>query len=524
MSERSRRVGLRQVGLNLLAAGLLLSGIGCSGGDITAPTTGTINITTTTSGPAPDADGYAVAIDAGAEAPLGVNATLRRDNLEPGTHSVRLTGMAANCAVEGENPRSVTVSAGTSTDVRFAIVCGTTTGSLTISTTTTGPSPDPDGYTVTVDATNAQPIGVNGTLSIPLITPDGHSVALAGIAVNCQVTGDNPRRVTIAAGAPAAIAFTVACAAPVIARWTPMTSGTTMALRSVWGSSASNVFAEGDSVLHYDGHAWSSASKLSGTEVWSSSPTQGFALVDNGTEPFASFKFYDGSETHGPVEGPAGGDVAVLIYAIWGSSPTDVFAVGLLLAGIDYWQPYVLHFDGNDWVRLPVPPEESVYVTPYAVWGSSGSDVYAVGVYLPPDAGPGEERGVIAHYDGHQWTEVLREPNLGLDHIWGSSATDVYATGSTDVSLRASVGAIRHFDGRRWSALTSPTAARLGAVWGTSPSNLFVLADDHTIWQFDGATWKLAYTSASALYAIWGSSATDAFAVGEKGAILHGTP
>ena len=433
MGEWTRKA-LRQIGPSLLAAGAALTGLSCGGGDITAPETGAINITTSTSGPVPDSDGYAVTIDGGVETPLGVNATVRRDSLEAGAHSVQLNGVAANCAVDGENPRSVTVSARSSTEVRFAIVCGT----------------------------------------------------------------------------------------PVIARWTPMTSGTTMALRSIWGGSASNVFVEGDSVLHYDGQAWSSAATLSGANMWASSPTQGFALVDNGTQPFASFKFYDGSVTHGPVEGPAGGDIAVLIYDMWGSSATDVFAVGLLVLGIGYWQPYVLHYDGKDWVRMSLPPEESVYVTPYAVWGSSGSDVYAVGVYLPPDAGPGEERGVIAHYDGHQWTEVLREPNLGFDHIWGSSATDVYATGSS--GNYPGVGAIWHFDGHRWSALTSPTSVRLGAVWETSPSNLFVLADDHTIWQFDGATWKPAYTSATALYAIWGSSATDAFAVGENGTILHGTP
>ena len=100
MAEWMRRMVLPQVGPSLLAAGAVLIGLSCGGGDVTAPTTGSVEITTATSGPEPDVDGYAVTVDGGPEVGIASNGTLRRDNLESGTHSVRLAGMARNCGVD----------------------------------------------------------------------------------------------------------------------------------------------------------------------------------------------------------------------------------------------------------------------------------------------------------------------------------------------------------------------------------------------------------------------------------------
>jgi Tol biopolymer transport system component len=117
------RTAVRRTGLTFVAAGGALNGISCSGEDVTSPTTGSLEITTATSGPDPDGDGYAVAIDGGAEAALGVNATLHRNDLEPGSHSVRLSGVAGHCTVAGDNPRTITIAAGGSATVAFSITC-----------------------------------------------------------------------------------------------------------------------------------------------------------------------------------------------------------------------------------------------------------------------------------------------------------------------------------------------------------------------------------------------------------------
>lgn len=107
----------------LMAAGAALGVFGC--GDPAAPTSGSLAITTSTSGPEPDTDGYAVTIDGGTETPIAVSGTVQHDGLEPGTHNIQLTGFALNCSVEGENPRPVTVTAGQQASTTFSVLCPT---------------------------------------------------------------------------------------------------------------------------------------------------------------------------------------------------------------------------------------------------------------------------------------------------------------------------------------------------------------------------------------------------------------
>ena len=204
----------RPLSLVLLIVGAALTGLACGGGDITTPDTGSIAVTTVTTGPEPDADGYAVAIDDGAETPIPANGTIERDNVEPGGHSIRLTGMAPNCTVAGNNPRSVSLPAGETVTVTFELTCSATTGNLQITSTTSGPSPDVDGYTMTVDGTDRGTLAASGAATLDGLTPGSRAIGLSGVAGNCQVEGDNPRSITIVAGASATLTFEVVCAAP----------------------------------------------------------------------------------------------------------------------------------------------------------------------------------------------------------------------------------------------------------------------------------------------------------------------
>ena len=52
------------------------------------------------------------------------------------------------------------------------------------------------------------------------------------------------------------------------------------------------------------------------------------------------------------------------------------------------------------------------------VWGSSGSDVFAVG-----------GGGFILHYNGTSWTAMDRITSNDLSGVWGSSGSDVFAVG-----------------------------------------------------------------------------------------------
>ncbi|MDY7018536.1 MAG: hypothetical protein SU899_00440, partial [Chloroflexota bacterium] len=70
-----------------------------------------------------------------------------------------------------------------------------------------------------------------------------------------------------------------------------------------------------------------------------------------------------------------------LLRDIWGTSSTDVFAVGG--GGV------ILHYDGISWTLM----NSGTTYDLYGVWGNSSNDVFAVG-----------DTGTILHYDGTSWT------------------------------------------------------------------------------------------------------------------------
>ena len=188
----------------------------CSGGDnlTVPPGPGSLQIRTTTSGADQDADGYFVQLDGGPAQSIGVAATLTTENVAPGSHAVQLLGLAENCTTSGDNPQTVSVSSEETVTVDFAVACTATTGTLTITAATSGPSPDVDGYTLFIDGADRGPLAPNATATINALAPGTHLVGLSGLAGNCQVQGDNVRQVTITAGAQAAVTYTIACVAP----------------------------------------------------------------------------------------------------------------------------------------------------------------------------------------------------------------------------------------------------------------------------------------------------------------------
>ena len=180
-----------------------------------APTPpGALTVTSSTAGPDPDPDGYTVTVHGDARS-LAPNATTTIGGLAAGTESVALTGVAGNCAVQGANPRSVTITSGDTTFTTFAVSCTAlppTTGALTVVSSTTGADLDPDGYTVRVNGEDRN-LAPNASTTFTALPAGAQSVELTGIAGNCGVEGGNPRTVTITAGNTVSTTFNVSCTA-----------------------------------------------------------------------------------------------------------------------------------------------------------------------------------------------------------------------------------------------------------------------------------------------------------------------
>lgn len=177
------------------------------------PTVGALDVVTSTSGSDVDSDGYMVSVGGGPGALTGVNDTLNLVALTPGNYEVELSGVTANCSVGGENPRTVAVAAGVTTETTFSVTCAETEGTLDVVTSTGGTDIDADGYTVSVGGGSAVATGVSDTLSFPDLTPGDHEVLLDDVAANCTVGGENPRTVAVSAGTTAETTFTVTCTA-----------------------------------------------------------------------------------------------------------------------------------------------------------------------------------------------------------------------------------------------------------------------------------------------------------------------
>lgn len=113
----------------ILAAAVVLAG-GCIGQrDPTLPLdqqqqmrSGNIAVTTTTSGTNPDTDGYRVTINEDLSLTISSNGSTEFSGLAAGPYTIQLKEVSLNCSV-ADNPRTVTVYAGTTSDAGFVIQC-----------------------------------------------------------------------------------------------------------------------------------------------------------------------------------------------------------------------------------------------------------------------------------------------------------------------------------------------------------------------------------------------------------------
>jgi hypothetical protein len=187
--------------------------LGCGGGgtEIVLPS---LSVTTSTTGVELDPDGYSLVIDGQPAQPIGLAATHTVERLADGQHTVELGGVAANCVVDGQNPRAVTTQSGTTSTVAFAVTCGATSGTIEVSTATSGDGSDPDGFVLLLDGTERGPIGARATATLAGITPGVHTVGITGLAATCQVSGENPQSVTVTASQTIQVSFAINCAAP----------------------------------------------------------------------------------------------------------------------------------------------------------------------------------------------------------------------------------------------------------------------------------------------------------------------
>lgn len=185
------------------------------GGDGTGPDTTPGGIRVTTVGSGPGAVFHGLYIDGVQDEAIGASAERLIEDLAPGTYSVGLATVTANCAT-GPNPREVSVAGGLVSPVTFTVTCAepaAETGTIAIELETTGTEPDPDGYAVAVDGvTQAGPL--NGSFAIGLVPAGTRTVELLDVAQGCAVAQSAERTVELQSNSTSTERFEVTCGAP----------------------------------------------------------------------------------------------------------------------------------------------------------------------------------------------------------------------------------------------------------------------------------------------------------------------
>ena len=300
----------------------------------------------------------------------------------------------------------------------------------------------------------------------------------------------------------------------VVAEWTDMSWGDASCL-DVWGSSENNVYVLSHTgyahILHYDGSTWTEMDipypaphHLLPLGIWGSSENDIFVvgrLESNGI-----ILHYDGS-TWAEMPNP---NTASIIWDVWGSSATNVFAAGTyVFCGPDCETTItIFHYDGNSWSEMYSETIEGVTET-NCVYGCSETDIFvAVGNF--PD-------GYILNYDGTVWSEMDFGYYNEIHDFWCAPDGGVYAVGK--------YGHIYYYDGSTWTDTGAWSVQDLYSIWGTSNTNIFAGGawNVNTILQFNGTNWHEIYGGENYqnINSIWGSSSTDVFFVGGYGTILH---
>lgn len=183
------------------------------------------------------------------------------------------------------------------------------------------------------------------------------------------------------------------------------------------------------------------------------------------------------------------------IWSVWGTSPTNVFAVG---GGAT-----TMRFNGTVWSAMTNPATGDVR----SVWGPDSAHVYAVG-----------GNGFILQQSGAtSWAAMTSPTTVQLFGLWGSGPTDAFAVGTG--------GTVVHNNGSTWSLMTqSATTQDLWSVWGASASAVFAVGNNNAVIFYNGSTWTAMTSPAPAttlFYRVWGLAANNVFAVGSGGVIIH---
>jgi hypothetical protein len=254
-------------------------------------------------------------------------------------------------------------------------------------------------------------------------------------------------------------------------------------------------------------------------DIWGSSASDVYAVGSNDQNRAKMFH-YNGqvwepvklaSTEGGYIFGP------INLWSIRGFSKTDIWAVGERLYAVDLPESsLVLHYDGAAWREVEIVRGRRLTT----IWGYSSDDIWTGGI-----------NGTLYHYDGFRWEKAAFDSTIGFSSIFGYSSTNIFAMCSrypANIGTDTSQFFFYHYDGRSWTPLTSFKKI-LGStvpgdefghsrLWGP-PGKLYSVS--HGIYLYDGESWHVDASMSFGIYGIYGTDELNVIAAGDENHVFQ---
>jgi photosystem II stability/assembly factor-like uncharacterized protein len=303
-----------------------------------------------------------------------------------------------------------------------------------------------------------------------------------------------------------------------LARWNLVAQSADSALLSIGGTAANDVWAvgadagDGPLVLHWDGAAWARVETGVNGDLWWVHALPDGSLYMSGSDALV-LRYRNGAFER--MDTPGLGKS--IVFGVWASSDTDVYAVGSEQGR----NGFIWHYDGVAWASLPLPVEAPVDANRdvpsfFKVWGASGRDVWVVG-----------DRGVVLRGNASD----------GFRSI-ASGASDRLFTVHGNGELVAMVGGA----GNGWALeaheegllpITPPGSSSLQGVCVSEKGTIWAVGGGGAIYRRDGSepAWQevIVDTPVQSLHSVWVDPSEGVWSVGgnvltndlDAGVVLH---
>ena len=207
------------------------------------------------------------------------------------------------------------------------------------------------------------------------------------------------------------------------------------------------------------------------------------------------------------------------LHGVWGTDVNNVYAVGLIIYS---YNPYsftaIIHWDGTKWTSMDY---HEGWLN--SIYGFGKNDIWSVGSWNLDY----NQYSLIAHWDGNSWTTWKFQQYGNLFAVWGTSSSNLYAVGAG--------GLILHYDGSNWIQQQSGTTMLLRDVWGIDDKHIFASGDQDStgggvLLESDGNSWRTitkggnidSTTLYGEFFSVWSSSINKLILVGSL--CYEGTP